>query len=255
VTPACQRLLEQLEAPSVPPELSAHVDGCRDCRAVWEAYHAVPASEGTASTSSSPVSVALSDAVRGAARTELEARPRARSWRVEAGILAGLGVGFALGMALAVARLLSHSVTRENVLLSVLPLALGAVGTYFGLAPGRHLLRKVLLAVAGVAALAIGLAGLPGVPLRAPGCAFIEILAALLPVALGVRALRHSAFNVASAALVGVSTAAIGLVVVQLSCPEPGRSHLVAFHLVPWALVALVAWWVRRGARTESYAP
>lgn len=252
MTSDCQRLLEQLDAPSVSPELAEHLARCPDCRAVREAYREV---EAPTREASAPLPTALAESVREAARAEVAQHPRARSWRVEAGRLAALCVAGGLAMALPIAWMQGHSFTARNALLSVLPLVVGGLGSYVGLAPGKHRLRQGLLAVAAMAAAVIALAGAPGVPLRSPGCALLESLAAILPVGLGIRALRESAFNATSAALVAASTSAVGVVAVQLSCPEVGRSHQLVFHLVPWLLVALAAWLGRRVARSESYAP
>ena len=52
-----------------------------------------------------------------------------------------------------------------------------------------------------------------------------------------------------------LSAGSAALLALHLHCPNGTLAHLVAFHLVPWALLALLAWAARRALPTKIYAP
>jgi hypothetical protein len=86
-------------------------------------------------------------------------------------------------------------------------------------------------------------------------CPAVEVLSSVLPLAVAVLLLRRSAFSW-SRAVAGVAAAGgVGVVLLELSCPNATVGHVVSAHLFPWAVTCALALGVRRRLRSASFAP
>ncbi|MGO9829828.1 MAG: hypothetical protein ACLPJH_06780 [Myxococcaceae bacterium] len=136
--------------------------------------------------------------------------------------------------------------------------ALAIGGVFLALAPARRSVRAALL-LAVLAPLAVLLAGDGQAPARpflaGVGCLWTVLALAVLPLAFGSWLLTRSAYHPARALAVGLASAGVGLLVLQLTCEDGSSPHLLVFHLLPWVALGGVAVLVRRALPTWSYAP
>lgn len=239
----CARL-DELLSPGPSAAALAHAKGCAECgpaRAAWDAM------SGSAETS------ALVTRLRDAARAELEAHPKARRWWVDALGLLALNAAVAGGA-------LSMMTVREVgpggwAIVALLGVLMGA-GSWAAVRPGAGLLRLAMIAIALAAAVwaAVDGSGVGGPFASGVGCAVTEAALSLVPMAAALFAMSRFAFDGTRALVGGLSVGATGVLVLHLHCVDGTAEHLLAFHAVPWALVAVAALMIRRKLPSRSFA-
>lgn len=241
---ACDRFWT--EPPGAPSDgLRAHAGGCEDCRALLEAF----ADDGPE---------ALPPGLDGSARAELAAHPIARPWWVGAlGLAAAwLGILFALVHPWT-GRVLAPAYGPVGLALAVGLVAAFFAAGLFALSPRRGL--AVFGALVGVGAalgalLAAGQGG--GGWFSGTGdCPALEVVSSALPLAVAVLLLRRFAFSWPRALAGAAAAGGVGVVLLQLACPNATVGHVVSAHLVPWAVTCAVAVGVRWRLRSASFAP
>ncbi len=194
-----------------------------------------------------------------AAHQEL-ARPPRPWWGLAAGLAAANAALAVAGTVLLVPTNWEASTSPHWLLVAaVVALAALAVGGIFlALAPRRRWLEGAF-GVAALAPIALLLAAdghaaaphfLDGMP-----CLWTVLALAALPLAGGAWLLTRAAYSPARAVAVGLISAGVGLLVLQLTCNDGSPPHLLVFHLLPWAAVGALAVLVRRVLPTWSYAP
>lgn len=230
----------------------AHAKGCADCgpaRAAWDAMDGEPASS------------ASLDKVREAARAELRARPRARSWWVDAGILLAVNLGLvALAssvMSVSLVRPGESPMSRLGATGALLMLMV--VGAWAAVRPGARPLRLGVLGLAALGAIWIGVggSGLSGDRPFGSGiaCGVTELAMSVIPLAVALWITSRFAYDLTRAIVGGVSVGAAGLLLLHLHCINGAADHLFTFHVLPWLGVALVGVAVRRSLPSRSFAP
>jgi hypothetical protein len=255
VTQLCVRMMDRLGQP-LDAELSAHLPHCDHCRAVVSAYQAL-----SRARRPDPLDRGGSVAMRELAA--IASHPRARPWWWEGVVAVGMSAAisvaglFALrGNAIVGNVAPPPIVWAIGVLLALLVLA----GPIIALAPGRRTLRVASLAFLPLIPLVIGLGG-SGLDARASwikagiSCLTMELALSVAPAVFVLWVLTNSAFQVRRAAVAGMGTGAVGLLVLHLHCPVGSASHLLFFHVLPWvALVAAVVA-ARSLLPSRSFAP
>jgi hypothetical protein len=113
--------------------------------------------------------------------------------------------------------------------------------------------------VSGVVAAAVHVAGFASdaaAPLFADAeCALAELAIAALPVGATLLTLRTFAYEKTRALVGGSAAAWTGVLVLDVSCPAEGSGHALLFHLLPGALVVVVAMATRARARSHTQVP
>jgi len=193
----------------------------------------------------------------------IASHPRARPWWWDGAFAAGLSAVISVAGLFALRR----NAIVENVapppivwaigiLLAVLVLA----GPIIALAPGRRSLRAAGLALLPLIPLVVGFGG-SGLEPRASWistgipCLTMELALSIAPAVFALWTLTGSAFQVRRAAIAGMGSGAVGLLVLHLHCEIGSASHLLFFHVLPWvALVAAVVA-VRSRLPSRSFAP
>jgi hypothetical protein len=245
----CQRVDELLnEAPTA--EALTHAKSCADCgpaRAAWDAMNST--------AGSSPSLLKLKEA----ARAELKAQPKARMWWVDALLLLALNFGVALLSSSLLSTPATHpesSTSRWGIAAALMTL-MGA-GAWAAIRPGARQLRGVLIGIAAVGAVWVGVGG-SGLSNGRPfatglACAITELVVSLVPLLVALWITSRFAFDVTRAIVGGLSVGATGMFVLHHHCSNGAADHLFAFHVVPWALVAIAAVAVRRMLPSRSFA-
>jgi Negative regulator of sigma F len=245
VTPH-QRLLWHLAEGTLDAEDGAHSARCPACAALL------------------PASPATSDA-RGfsaflEAAHEEAARPVRRWW--VAGLALALGNLVLAAAAIRVLEPWNWGVsTSPHWLFLGAAFLLGALvtlGSVWALSPARRWLSGAV-ALAFAAPLVVLLAADGRVAnLRFSdgiNCLFTVVVLSLLPLAGGAWLLTQSVEAPARAFVVGLISAGVGLLVLQFHCADGASSHLLVFHLLPWAALGFASVLLRRLLPTRSYAP
>lgn len=229
-------------------ELAEHARGCRDCTATLETF-ALLGGPG-APPPPPPLDPRLNPSGLG----------KARPWWVAAALAVLLllatafGAVLALGVRGAPGHPLMGGLTAASLLLLI------AVGTWSALSPHGRRLRLITVGLAAVAALLI-VAGATGeggaLPFWRAGlpCLATEVGATLPLLALLLWLLTRSSPGALKVVAAGLAGGAAGVFALHLHCPVSTVSHLVVFHLLPWAVLTGVALTVRRWMRTRSFAP
>jgi hypothetical protein len=200
------------------------------------------------------------EAIRAAAQAELASAPRVRPWWLDALVLVVVNVGIGVGlMAFLTPHLQQHTslVLRWAGAAGLLTIASG--GAVAAIRPGARSLRlgMVGLAIGSALVLLAAASGLDGGKsfFGGAGCGALEGAYSVVPVVVSTFVLSRFAPDVLRTLVAGLSAGAGGLVGLHLHCENGALSHLVGFHLVPWALVSVVALGVRRLVGSASYAP
>ncbi len=240
-----ERLLENLTAGALDTADRAHAARCPACAALLagQASGAAPArTEWLA-----------------AAHQEL-ARPARPWWGLAAGLAAANAALAAATTVLLVPTNWKASTSPHWLLVAavVVLAALALGGIFLALAPRRFWLDGAL-GLAALAPVAVLLAGdgHAGAPhfLDGMSCLWTVLALAALPLSGGAWLLTRVAYSPARAVAVGLISAGVGLLVLQLTCNDGSSRHLLVFHLLPWAALGAVAVLVRRALPTWSYAP
>lgn len=232
MTAPCARLPEVLaEHPSA--DALAHAEACPTCRA------------------ERPVRPSLADA----ARAELKRSPRVRPWWWDVAAL--LGVDLVLGaLALALVGLTQGASANRAVAVGLV--AVVVLGAWAAVSPRAFGLRYAVAGLSVAVALGVGLGG-SGVPnagpfLQGAGCALVEGMLTVVPLALLLFVTSRFVFSPWRAIAGGLSVGATGLLVLHLHCGDGSASHLFAFHLAPWLFMASAAVLLRLSSPPRSFA-
>ena len=248
---SCPRILEAV-SDETSAEFETHLKTCADCREARAAYQAMQPGE--------PSSVGL-DGVKAAALRELAERPRVRAWWVDAAAVVALNVVVGVGLTVALKwTTVQHASDAIRWSVEALWLAVLAGGALLAVMPRAKSGRAALIGLAGLGVIAsvFGLSGVdPGAPFVRGGipCAWLELLVAIAPLGLSLFLLTRFAFDPMRAIAAGLSAGAAGLLALHLHCANGTAAHQLGFHFVPMLVIAAIAFGVRRGLRSHSYAP
>jgi hypothetical protein len=208
-----------------------------------------------------PSSEALPSALA-AAQAELLLQPVARAWWLDALAIVGANLVVCLGAAVVLGGTGRSGAHTSEVLAAsaaALMAAVLLVGAVAAIAPRWRWARLLLIPLALVAGLSAAFASSgfdPGLPFaRGIGCTATECVMALVPLSVSLFALTRFAASALRSAVVGLSAGAGGVLAVHLHCPNGTLSHLLVFHLLPWAALAGLAVLVRRRLPSRSVAP
>ncbi|MCY1033498.1 DUF1109 domain-containing protein [Corallococcus sp. BB11-1] len=262
MTPECERVMDHLEGP-LPPELTSHVAGCEDCRALLGGFQALAPPPAVRAPPAIPFNEVKLEETRRRSLTELAAAPRPTPWWRDVLVLLAtyLGVG-AVGLAV-VGRhglLLNSAPSLEVAGVALLIVTAVGGGAMLGFAPARRSWPLGWVALgAGVVALA-QLLGRSGAQVRpvitgALGCMGTEVALSVVPLALALVLLCRSAYQPVRALAAGLSSAGVGLLVLHVHCPDGTADHLMLSHLLPWVALAGVAVFIRSRLPSRTYAP
>ncbi len=231
-------------------EAQAHLAGCPACQQARSAFDRLGQAEPSPSL----------DSVEKAVAAELTKHPRVWPWWVEALGVVAVNALFA-GAMLASMRWntvqhdspgLRFGVSGDLVLLVV-------AGTLSAFAPRGRTLRWATVVLAAVVAISTLLAASgndPGTGFwRGAHCGLIEVGASLVPLAVALWLSTRMAADATRTVAWSLSAGSAALLALHLHCPNGTLAHLVSFHLIPWTLLALLAWAARRALPTKSYAP
>jgi len=259
VTPDCQRLMDALGRGELPADLAAHAASCPHCQAAVASWRALAPPSGGAPPPGQPrpLSAALQSELSAAA-----GHPAPSAWRgpVLLGLLqAAVAVGAVVVLG---GRGLVRNQAAPQVLVG-LAAVLGACalgGTLAAIAPGYRRIRATLFAVAVGTAAVLGAcgSGLPGLRSFAfdgAVCAGVELACAALPLPAMLWLQLRFAFDPVRAAVGSLAAAATGVFALHLHCPIGAASHLYAFHVLPWLLLAGLGLFIRGRLPSRSYAP
>ena len=198
--------------------------------------------------------------LRAQVHAELARAPRATPWWVGAAVLVGLNLAAAAGALLVLssnAAMSSHSQLRWAIAGGLLIII--AAGSVLGLRPGRQAPRVALMVVAGaVFALAwlLGAEARPEMPFWAgTSCATTECLVSMVPLVTGLLLLTRFGFDPLRTALVGMSSAGVGLLALHLHCGNGAWGHVAMFHALPCAVMVGALLIVRRAMPSKTFAP
>ncbi|QRN99120.1 DUF1109 family protein [Archangium violaceum] len=256
MTPECTRVLDSLGQP-LPPELTAHVDTCAECRALQEGFGALEAM-------TPPLKAPALESTRAQVLEELKAHPKATPWWHEVLVLAGVYVGMtvlgALGLTRTPAGLFRNAASPWVILgLAVLVLLTMVGGAVVALAPTRRVAWGLVGTSAAVVALSVVLGG-SGLAVRdflagSIGCMRMHLLLSALPLLAALVVLRRSAYNPARSVAAGLSAGAVGLLLLHVHCSDGSAPHLVTSHVGPWLLLGVLALLVRARLPNQNHAP
>ena len=200
------------------------------------------------------------EAIRRAAQAELARSPRVRPWWIDAAALVGVNALCGLGWSTLFSfNLVQHTgpLLRGLGALGLVVVALG--GAVAAVRPGGRPLRVLALVVATSTVLVMlgAASGFdPGTPfVSGVGCGVSELGASVVPAAVSLWVLSRFAPDLLRTLVAGLAAGAGGLLTLHLHCPNGTLGHLVAFHLVPWVLVSVIALGVRRWLRSASWVP
>jgi hypothetical protein len=245
----CPRLPESLTDP-LSADAQAHVDGCAVCNRARAAFKRAEDSQ--------PPPAQL-DRLSALVKQELEAHPKVWPWWVEALGVVGVNALFAAVMLKSMQwNTVQHDspALRWAVSLDLLLLVVGGVLVAF--APGARLARWATVALAALvfAGTVLGASGNQPVPFwNSYGCAMVELGASVLPLGAAVWFATRMAKDPSRPVAYALAAGSAALLALHLHCPNGTVAHLVAFHLLPWALLVGIATLARGLAPTKSYAP
>lgn len=195
-----------------------------------------------------------------AAQAELQRSPVARGWWLDALAIVGANL---LVCAVAAAVFGGNSQQHDSAELrwaaAALLVAVLLAGAVAAIAPRGRSARLAVAALAALAGVSAAFASSgfdPGLPFaRGIGCTATECVIALLPLSVSLFALTRFAASALRSAVVGLSAGAGGVLALHLHCPNGTLSHLLIFHLLPWAAIAGLAVLVRGRLPSASLAP
>ena len=232
----CPRLFEPVEA--------AHLETCAECRA--------------AQMSLSPqLDESTLPSLKAAALKALRANPKVRPWWLSAlalslfALIISVSTTFALGL---------HSSQHRSPELrwfsSFVWLLTMAGGVILALMPRNRRLGSlaVLLPMVGIG-LSLAASSGDGREGAYLACARLEFLVALFPFVTSLVLLSGFAFDPFRAFAIGLSTGAVGVLVVHLHCPNGSLDHQLGGHIAPLLLMGAIAVLVRRWMPSRTYAP
>jgi hypothetical protein len=193
-----------------------------------------------------------------AALAELRGTPVATSWRrhaaVVAVVLAGIGVAAVAAAFLASLAGAADVVARAPMLAALL--AVAVAGGVASQAPGAR--RWTAVATGGALVTMAWLvvsrgAGTPSATAEWV-CSVSHVAVGLLPLAVGLGSLRHSAWNRRRALATGLGAGTAGALLGELACHQ-GARHVLVHHVGAWLLVAIACVAISRRLRPRTFAP
>ena len=245
----CDRFVESLASDRLGPADRAHALGCPVCGSLLPA-----------SGDSPPEGAPALEALRLRSLEELRQTPLS-PWTRQAGWLAVLQGAVALSAVglLGPTNWRSPTVPQPPLVLTgALLLLLVTAGTVLALAPGRRRPRTLLLLLAVLPVLLVlsGNGVHTAITLGSSlSCLYTVLLTGLLPVVVGVMVLRGMAFDAGRAVGLGSTAAATGVFALHWHCTDGSAPHLLAFHVLPWLLLAVLVIPARRAVHTRSHVP
>ncbi len=197
--------------------------------------------------------------VLAAAQGELALKRPVRRWRTQAAWLVAASGGLGL---LAAGVMFAVGAVSGPLLLARAPLLLLLVGTsavcaWGALTPGGAWLRRLGVGLALASAAAVVLArGTPHTAPTLPGwvCTVSHLAIGAVPLVVALVALRSTFFQPLRAAAAGLSVGSTGALLGELACEQDGR-HVVAHHLLAWAVITAVLVVISKSLKPRSYAP
>ncbi|MCP3100353.1 DUF1109 domain-containing protein [Myxococcus sp. K15C18031901] len=194
-----------------------------------------------------------------AARGELAQDRPVRRWRTQVAWLVASSGGLALVAALVMVLggALSLGTLLGRAPLLALLLGTSTVCAWAALSPRGRVLRRwgVGLAMACAATLVLA-RGTPNTAPTLPAwvCTASHLALGLIPLVVALVALRGAVFQPLRALCAGLSVGTTGAFVGELACEQDWR-HVASYHLIAWALLALMALVSSRSLKPRSYAP
>jgi hypothetical protein len=195
---------------------------------------------------------------RAAALGELRRAPIPTPWTRQAALVVSVWVGIALlaGAATVLAAIATPAglAARAPLLIALLALAVG--GGIASLAPRGRGWTAVMLVAAPLTMVALVGARGAGLPSATPGwvCSVSHVGLGLIPLAVGLWALRQSAWSWPRALTVGLGAGTAGAFLGELACHQ-GARHVLVHHLGAWLFIALACLAISRQLKPRSYAP
>jgi hypothetical protein len=198
--------------------------------------------------------------IRAAVVAELRRQPAARSWSADAARLVMVNVGISLllvaGIAL-VQEVYSGQLWRwlGAVLLFTIMVGGGVLAVFPG---GQRLqLGMVALTCTAVPVLILGTtnADADASFFANSLCALAEVAVSLVPAVVTTLVLRRFSYQPRRALLGGLSAGATGVLVLHFTCDVDQWQHVLAFHVAPCVMVAMVLVWVRSRLASQTFAP
>jgi hypothetical protein len=169
-----------------------------------------------------------------------------------AGAVGIVSVGVCLGAVLA--GLADAATITERALALVSLLALAVVAGQASLAPRAR--PWIVIVTAPVVMALLTLERGAGLPSTTPGwvCSVSHVGVGVLPLIVGIWALRRSAWTWPRALATGLGAGTAGAFLGELACHQ-GARHVLVHHVGAWALVGVACVAISRGLRPRTFAP
>lgn len=205
-----------------------------------------------------PLSTAAQARILAAMRSEVASAPRAGRWKLEiAGVIGSvIFLTAAIGTALLASGSAELPVIATRVGLFAMCGLLCAFAAAAAVAPGAR--RAQLFAIIAFVLAAVTLVvvrrevGAGSTPEWA--CTVTHLGVGVIPLAVGLFALRRANLRLLAGVALGVSAGTTGAMVGELACGRDS-THVLLFHVTAWAAVVAVGALLSRVVRPRSHAP
>lgn len=191
---------------------------------------------------------------------EVRRTPPPATWTAEATTLVLVNVGVCAGVLLSVGVTQTQHASLALRWLGAAMLAAVLVGgAWAAVKPRATLLQRAVIVVAA-ASVPVLLAAASGRGSGRPflddwACSAAEVGIALVPGLVTMRILSRFAASGRRTLVGALGASATGLLVLHVACHIGEASHILAFHVAPAVLVALVIVATRARLRSQTYAP
>ncbi len=193
---------------------------------------------------------------RAAALAELRAAPVATPWRRQVPRVVGASVGVCLlaGAGAIIAGLSDGASLAERGPALVSLLALAVVAGQASLAPRARPWIVIVTAPLLMALLVLERGA--GLPSTTPAwvCSVSHVGVGVLPLVVGLWALRQSAWTWPRALATGLGAGTTGAFLGELACHQ-GALHVLVHHVGAWVFVSVACVVISRGLRPRTFAP